>query len=251
MKSIVVANWKMHPASWRKAKKLFEATKEAAEYAKNVTLIVAPPALYVRELRAAYKGRRIAFAVQNAHFESEGAFTGEISLAQAKDAGISYAIIGHAERRAMGESNDATRKKVAAALSLGITPILCVGESKRNPDGEYLGIVKEQLRTGLQDVPTSRLLDCLITYEPLWVISPAPSMNPRQMHEMSIFIRKTIVEMHGERGHQVKILYGGSIDESGNAPLMLKGGDVRGLLVGRASLDAEKFATLMNELTNA
>ncbi len=241
----------MNPATWREAKKLFEATKEAAEYAKNVTLIVAPPALYVRELRAAYKGKKIAFAIQNAHFESLGAFTGEVSLAQAKDAKISYAIIGHAERRAMGESNDTTRKKVAAALALDITPILCVGESKRSSDGEYLSVVKEQLRTGLQDVAPSRLLDCLIAYEPVWAISPAPSMNPRQMHEMSIFIRKTVVEMHGEKGHAMKILYGGSIDDHGNAPEMLRGGDVRGLLVGRASADGEKFMALMNELTNA
>lgn len=250
MKSIVVANWKMSPATWREAKKLFEATKEAAHRAKNVTVIVAPPMLYTRELRAAYKGGRIAFAIQNAHFESVGAYTGEISLAQAKDSGVEYAIIGHAERRAIGESNDDTRKKVAVALSLNITPILCIGESKRNLDGEYFNVVKEQLRIGLADVAPAQLRRVLIAYEPLWIIGGATTISPRDMHEMVIFIRKTIIAFSGEKGMSIKILYGGSIDET-NAATMLRDGDVHGLLVGRASEDREKFASLISALTYA
>ncbi len=250
MKSIVVANWKMNPATWREAKKLLEATKEIANYAKNVTIIVAPPAIYIRELRTAHRRGRIAFAAQNAHFEPGGAFTGEISLAQAKDAGVSYAIIGHAERRALGESNDDTRKKVAAALSLNITPILCVGEIKRSSDGAYFNLIKEQVRTGLADVTPAQLKRVTIAYEPVWAIGGATAMSPRDMHEMVIFIRKTAVEMSGEKGMKIKILYGGSVDEA-NAAAMLREGDVHGLLVGRASEDKEKFTTLINALTYA
>ncbi len=250
MKYLVVANWKMNPATWRDAKKLFEATKKAADHAKNITVVVAPPALYLRELRSRYKGKRVAFAIQHAHFEPKGPFTGEISLAQAKDTGVSYAIIGHAERRALGESNDDTRKKIATALAANITSILCVGENKRSSDGTYFTVIKEQLRIGLADVVPSQLKRIIITYEPLWTIGGNTTMSPRDMHEMVIFIRKTIVELCGEKGMKVKILYGGSVDET-NAEAMLHNGDVHGLLVGRASEDAEKFSALMNSIAYA
>jgi len=170
MKSIVVGNWKMNPATLREAKKLLDATKKAADTAKHVTLVVAPPVIFLHDLRAAYKGKRVAFAVQNASSEPSGAHTGEISMAQAADAGASYVIIGHAERRGMGETNDDTRKKVAAALAFKMTPILCVGETARASDGAYFNVVKEQLRLGLADVPSPKLGAVIITYEPLWTI---------------------------------------------------------------------------------
>jgi triosephosphate isomerase len=150
----------------------------------------------------------------------------------------------------VGETNDDTRKKVAAALSAGITPILCIGETKRGTDGEYFNIVKEQLRTGLADVVPAKLKNIVITYEPLWTIGADRAMSPHDMHEMAIFIRKTIVELKGESGMNIKILYGGSVDES-NAGEMLRTGDVHGLLVGRASEDGDKFMSLMNALHNA
>jgi len=250
MKSIVVANWKMNPASFKEARKLFEATKKAAEGAKKSTVIVAPPALYLRELASNYRGKKIVFALQHAHFEAGGAHTGEISLAQAKDARASYVIVGHAERREMGETNDDTQKKVAAALATKLIPILCVGEKERKHDGEHFDTVREQLRAGLSGVPSQKVNRVIITYEPLWTIGAKTAMNPRQMHEMAIFIRKTIVALHGDIGHRTMILYGGSID-AGNAGAMLRNGDVRGFLVGRASVNAIEFAALLHALENA
>ncbi len=250
MKFLLVGNWKMNPSTWRDAKKLFEATKRVVDRTKNASVVIAPPALYARELRSAYKGKRIAFALQNVHFESKGAYTGEISCAQAKDAGIAYVLIGHAERRGMGETNDDTRKKVAAALAADITPILCVGETARNSDGVYFTTVKDQLRAGLADVTPTKLSRVIITYEPLWTIGASRAMSPRDMHEMAIFIRKTIVGLLGEGGMNTKILYGGSVDET-SAAAMLREGDVHGLLVGRASEDAERFEALMSSLSNA
>ncbi len=244
MKSIIVANWKMNPPSMREAKLLFEATRKAAERASGVHVIVAPPAIFLRELSHAYKGKKISFAVQNAHYLNEGAYTGEISMVQAKDAKASSVIIGHAERRAMGETNDDTRAKVKAALSLKMTPILCVGETRRSGSGDYFPFIKDQLRTGLADVTSGNLSKILIAYEPVWAIGAGAAMSPRDMHEMAIFIRKTIVEALGEKGRTMKILYGGSIDES-NAADMIKNGDVQGLLVGRASTDPEKITALI------
>ncbi len=264
MKSIVVANWKMNPATFREAKKLFEAERKAAEKARGASVIIAPPAIFLRELSKMYRGSKVAFGVQNAHFEAGGAHTGEISLTQAKDARAKYVIVGHAERRAEGETDDDARKKVASALSLKMTPILCVGESSRTDDGEQFEVVREQLRAGLADVAASSPSRVLLVYEPLWTIGKATAMAPREMHQMAIFIRKCVVESHGEAGlrhagagsglaqagRNMKILYGGSVDEK-NASAMLRDGDVHGFLVGRASVDSKAFAALLQSLEHA
>ena len=172
---------------------------------------------------------------------------GEISLAQARDAGASYVIVGHAERRDMGETNDDTRKKVAAAFALKMTPILCVGERERTASGEHFNLVKEQLRAGCADVAPAQVGRVIVTYEPLWTIGGSKTMSPRDMHEMAIFIRKSVVDLKGESGMSIKILYGGSVDET-NAGVMLRRGDVHGLLVGRASEDAAKFSALLQAI---
>jgi triosephosphate isomerase len=247
MKSILVANWKMNPSVFKEAKKLFDATKRAADSAKNVSIIVAPPSLYLRELSGAYKGKRLSFAMQNVSAEAGGSFTGELSLAQAKDAKASFVIIGHAERRKMGETDEEVEKKVAATIAAGMTPILCVGETVRGEDGGYFDVVRKQLVTGLSDVPSGRLGKVLIAYEPVWAIGAEKPMSPRDMHEMAIFIRKTIVEQFGQTGMNIQMLYGGSIDETSAAD-MLRDGDVAGLLVGRASTIPAKMTALVSAL---
>lgn len=240
---LVVANWKMNPATFREAKKLLDSTKKAAEKAK-VSVVVAPPAIFLRELAGKSRGKRISFAGQHAHFEAGGAHTGEISMGQLRDAKAKYVLIGHAERRERGETNEDTKKKVAAALAAGLTPILCVGETKRTASGEYFSLIAQQLRDALAEVPAVRLSRIIIVYEPLWTIGKDMAMNPRDMHEMAIFIRKTIVDSYGEQGHSITILYGGSVDAA-SAPAMIRDGDVHGLLVGRASWNAVEFAHLL------
>lgn len=247
MKATLVLNWKMNPASWREAKKLFDATRKAAEKAKGVSVIVAPPALYLRELAAGYKGKRIAFAAQNAHSESGGSHTGELSLLQVRDAKASYVIVGHAERRAMGETDQDVAAKVRAALVEKLTPIICVGEQARSGNGEYFTVVREQVRAALSGVQSARIDKVIIAYEPVWAIGAKKPMNAREMHEMAIYIRKTVVEMHGQGGMQVKILYGGAIDDT-NAREMLQDGDVAGFILGRVSVDALKLNALIESI---
>src|SRR3990167_6037793 len=145
-KIIVVGNWKMNPSTIREAKALFEATKKTAERCSKVNLIIAPPAIYLHALASNYRGTKISFSAQNAHFEASGARTGETSIAQARDAGANFVLVGHSERRAMGETNEETGRKVSAVLAQKMTPILCVGETKRESSGEYLDIVGEQDR---------------------------------------------------------------------------------------------------------
>jgi triosephosphate isomerase len=250
MKSTLIANWKMNPASFKEAKRLFDATKKAADSAKEVSITIAPPSIYLRELRTAYRGKKLSFAIQHAHAEAAGSFTGEISLQQAKDAGATSVIIGHAERRAMGETNEDTQVKVSAALALSLAPILCVGENTRKPDGEHFEFIKEQLKTGFASVLSAKISRVTIAYEPIWAIGASAAMNPRDMHEMAIFIRKTIVGLYGEKGMAVKILYGGSIDET-NAAAMLREGDVAGLLVGRSSTSPATLTALVEAMKRA
>ncbi len=246
-KVLVVANWKMNPPSFQEAKGLFDATRKAVEkYPSSV--IVAPPSIYLRELHARYKGRSIRFCAQDVSYDARGAHTGEISLPQAKEAGIVYAIVGHSERRARGETNEDTRKKVAAALAARVTPILCVGEAKRDASGEHLEFIKEALRIGFADVPTAKISSIIVAYEPIWAIGGEEAMKPRDMHEMAIFIRKTLVGLYGEGARSLKILYGGSINES-NASDMVRAGDVSGLLVGHVSTDGVRFAALLENLS--
>ncbi len=247
MNSIVVANWKMNPNSWREAKKLFEMTRTAAESARGVSLVIAPPSIYLREVIKLYKGRRISFAAQNAHFQTSGPYTGEMSMTQIKDARASYVILGHSERRAAGETNEDMRKKVPAALQASLIPIFCVGEQKRSVSGEHFLFVREQLRVGLADVLPGKISQVIIGYEPVWAIGGEKSMSPHDMHEMTIFIRKTIVEMHGEKAMHVKILYGGSVNET-NAATMQNEGTVAGFIVGHVSVEPYRFKALLESL---
>jgi triosephosphate isomerase len=249
MKALVVANWKIGPLTLKLAKKLLVDTKKAAERV-GMPVIVAPSMFYLRELSALSRGTRIRFAAQNAHYTDSGAHTGEVSLKQLKDARVSYVLVGHAERRAMGETNDDTRKKVGAALLARMTPILCVGEEKRSGSGEHFSFIREQLQVGCADVPQEKLKQVIVAYEPVWAIGADKPLSPRGMHEMAIFIRKTLVDLKGESAMAVKILYGGSVDET-SAPHMLRMGDVDGLLVGRASTSADSFAKLLETVKEA
>ncbi len=249
MKSLVVANWKMNPSTFAEAKTLLDVTRKAAEKCANISLIVAPPAIYTRSLIDGYRGAKIAFALQDAQAKAEDTRTGAISIEQGKDAGASYVIVGHAECRALGVTNDHTRIRVATALRLGMVPILCVGERLRSNDGEHFAMIREQICVGLADAGT-KIKRVIIAYEPVWAIGAREAMLPRDMHEMAIFIRKTIVDAYGDCGHTIKIVYGGSVDET-NACAMLQEGGVRGLLIGRASYDVQKCGALLNVIEHA
>lgn len=246
-RTLVVANWKMNPTTFRDAKKLFEAERKSAEKVRTISVVIAPPTIFLRELSGGYRGAKIGFAVQGAHFEASGAHTGEISLPQARDARARYAIIGHAERRARGETDDHVRREVTAALALKMTPIVCVGESVRTENGEQFDVVREQLRAGLADVAPGALNRLFVVYEPLWTIGAERTMDPHEMHQMAIFMRKCAVDSHGEPGRNLKILYGGSIDET-NAATMVDEAKVHGFLVGRASLKAVEFEKLLHAI---
>ena len=247
MSMLVVANWKMYPQTLRAAKELVSATKRSLGKLTGVKVVIVPPSVFLKEVGKGARSTKVAYGAQNAHFERVGAFTGEVSMGQVRDAGATYVLIGHSERRAMGESNEDTNKKLLAALEAGLKPILCVGEWERDEDGEYLEGFSAQVRDGLAGVPKNKLKNVLIAYEPVWAIGGEQAPEPHVVHEMVLYIRKILMEPFGKAALTIPVLYGGSVNED-TARLMLDEGEVQGLLVGHVSVDAKRFSTLLKSL---
>jgi triosephosphate isomerase len=209
-----------------------------------VTLVIAVPSLYIEPLA---KMKKMAIAAQNLFWEESGAYTGEISGAMLAKSGVKYVIIGHSERRAMGETSEMANKKVKAALKAGLKPILCIGESVRDEKGEYHALIKAELTASLAGLKKANLKSIIIAYEPVWAIgkSATREATPAESYEMSIFIKKVLSDMFGaETAKSVPLLYGGSVN-SKNAESFLADGGVDGVLVGRESLNPLKFIQIM------
>jgi len=238
----------MNPLSLREANTLFSGIKKAGNTAKRVQTIVCPPSLFLTELQKKVTGHRVVLGVQNAFPERTGAFTGQISAAQIKKAGAQYVIIGHSEQRARGETSEYVNTKIKAALKEGLKPIVCIGETKRDENGEYLRVIEDQLRNTLQGLSEAQLEKILITYEPVWAISSnkgSVADTPEDTEETVLYIRKVLAGMFTKkRAFSVPILYGGSANQNNTEGFLAHGG-VQGLLVGSASLDAKSFGEMI------
>ena len=246
-KKIIVGNWKMAPRTIDEAKKTFAGIKKTASKLRNVDTIVCPPFVFVRELAERTSGKRCLVGAQDAFWKEEGAYTGEISPTQLSSLGARYVILGHSERRAMGETNDMISKKADIALRVGLTVIICVGEQSRDQHGEYTKRIEEQLKQSLSQVQKKSLSNIVIAYEPVWAIgaNAVRPASPEDVLEVSILIRKVLTNMFDrESSHIVPILYGGSVDAKNCGSFMNEGG-ANGLLVGRASLDAKQFSEIL------
>lgn len=251
-KKLVVANWKLNPITLKDAKKLFSDVKKVASKTQNVQTVICPPSVYINELGKMYSGRRIALGAQNVFWENKGPYTGKLSPEMLKSVGVKYVIIGHSERRALGENNADVNKKIITALKSGLNVILCIGESKRDSQALYLEFLKEELESALLGVPKNHLKNLLVAYEPIWAIGKTEdnAISPHQMHEMYIFIKKIITELYDKKiALEILVLYGGSV-EPGNAKELLNQGEIDGFLVGHASLEANKFNDIL-KISNA
>lgn len=251
-KKLVIANWKMNPETLADARALVLASRAAAKGVKAVSLVVCPPLLYladlVKEFGKGPKASRMVFGAQNSHSEKSGAYTGEVSPTMLRTAGVEYVILGHSERRAQGETDLAIQKKVAAALKAGLSVVLCMGESRRDDQGEYLHVIEGQVKDTIPQLPRKQLDKITIAYEPLWAIGAnAPgAATPEEVFGTTIFIRKMLTEVVGkDLAMKMPILYGGSVDAENAGPMLAKGG-VHGLLVGRQSLNPKDFANLLS-----
>jgi triosephosphate isomerase (TIM) len=241
IKPVVVANWKMNMTldSISKFVDGFDGDSFTAE------VVVCPPAPYLYVLNALKSRVNAAFnlGAQNVHSEKSGAFTGDVSAEQLVDVGCQYVIIGHSERRAIGETNSFIHQKVNHALATGLIPILCVGETEDERKlGKTNAIVEEQVLSALQNnIDISKVI---IAYEPVWAIGTGQSAAPLQAQEVHQFIRSVLVKHFGVSAGQIPILYGGSAKPD-NAKEYSAMSDIDGLLVGGASLKADDFKKII------
>jgi len=249
-KKIIVGNWKMNPNSQVEALRTFESIKKKAGKLRNVQTVICPPAIYLSSLGKKVTGHRCVLGAQNTFWENKtGSFTGETSADMLSGVGAEYVIVGHSERRAIGEDNKVVGKKLISALKAGMNIILCVGEQERDNDGEYLRFIAKELVIALNDIPRRYCLNVIIAYEPIWAIGKDAERpaTPEDVHEMSIFIRKVLSEVVGKDfAMTIPILYGGSVNPK-NSQAFLESGGIQGLLVGRASLKAETFNKILEQ----
>jgi len=247
-KPFVAGNWKMNTNSQtgiELVERIAAGSVDAAS--QSVTVAVCPPFVYLQSVTKALSSSNIAVGAQDIYFESEGAFTGEISASMLKDVGCSYCLCGHSERRhVIGESDELINKKVAAAVSGGLLPILCVGELLEEREASQTDdIVTRHVKEGLAGLSAEKLKAVTIAYEPVWAIGTGLTATPDQAQEVHIFIRKLLGQMYDEKlAEEIRILYGGSVKPNNAADLMNQK-DIDGLLVGGASLKADDFLAII------
>ncbi len=248
-KALIAGNWKMH-RTVSESVALARAVADTARVGARTEVVVAPVFTALESVGRALTGTRVALAAQNVHWETQGAFTGEVSPPMLKDVGCAYVIVGHSERRQLfGETDATVQKKLVAVKGHGLAPIACLGETLAEREG---GITYEVLRRQLDGMTasleaeeaTALLTGLVIAYEPVWAIGTGRTAKSSDAQSAHAYLRDRIRDRYGEVADTVRILYGGSVKPD-NAAELLAQPDVDGVLVGGASLDAAGFARII------
>ncbi len=243
-KKLIVGNWKMN-LNVHEASALVHRLEENIELHRDTEVVICPGYLVIQPLNLQINRRKMKLGAQDAYYEDEGAFTGEVSASQLHDL-VDYVIVGHSERRhVMGETDDEISKKLAAALRNKIKPILCVGETAGDRSaGETKQVLHDQITTDLRNLTSREVKDLVIAYEPVWAIGTGDYAKPHQVKEATDFIRHNVRELYGQKAEEnLRVLYGGSVNsENSQSYLEIEGVD--GLLVGGASLNYKEFAKI-------
>ena len=246
-KTIIAGNWKMNKTP-AEARALAEAMKTRVSRCKWCEVVLCVPFTDIAVAVRVTKDCRVSVGAQNLHQEASGAYTGEISGAMLKNAGVKYVIIGHSERRQyFGESNELVAQKVKTALDAGLRAIVCVGETLEQRDmGVTEDVIALQVRSVFSALPTTdELKKIVFAYEPVWAIGTGRTATPEQAGDVCTFIRTLIRKQYGARAARaVTIQYGGSMN-AGNARELLAQPDVDGGLIGGASLNPEDFTAIV------
>ncbi|HVF41893.1 MAG TPA: triose-phosphate isomerase [Pyrinomonadaceae bacterium] len=247
-KPVIAGNWKMY-------KLIADAVSTAVELkplvanANHCEVVIAPAFTAIKTVADRLEGSNIGVAGQDCSTEPKhGAHTGEVAADMLKDAGASHVIVGHSERRQFYHETDSfANQKALAALGVGLTVIMCVGETLEQRDsGVAESVVRGQLEGGLRDLTASDLDRIIIAYEPVWAIGTGRTATPEQAQEMHAFVRRVFADRFSqEAASRLRVLYGGSVKPDNIAGLMRKP-DVDGALVGGASLEADSFARIVN-----
>ncbi|MFO7903930.1 MAG: triose-phosphate isomerase [Planctomycetota bacterium] len=238
----IAGNWKMNLT---RAEAVALATEIAgrADSAAHVDLAICPPSVYLDAVGTAIEGSAVGLGAQNVYFESNGAFTGEISGAMLRDLGCQYVIVGHSERRhVLGETDEDVNRKVKVVLDLGLTPIVCVGETLAQREaGKTNEVVSTQFSRSLADLNAQQVERIVIAYEPVWAIGTGKVATPDQAEQVHADLRGLLENSYNtDVAGKVRIQYGGSVKPK-NAAELLSQENIDGALVGGASLDADSF----------
>jgi len=244
-RKIIAGNWKMN----KTPSEAVALVNELKDLVKNdeVDVVYCVPAIDIVPVVEAVKGTNVKVGAENMYFEESGAYTGEISAAMLKDAGVEYVIIGHSERRDYFKEDDVLlNKKVKKAIEAGITPILCCGETLEQREmGIAVDFIRLQIKSDLKDVAATDVANLVIAYEPIWAIGTGKTATSDQAEEICKAVRDCIREMYDDAtAEKVRIQYGGSVN-AGNAAELFTKPNIDGALVGGASLKAD-FGQIVN-----
>ncbi len=246
-KTIIAGNWKMNK-TLSETRAFADELKPLLGKPKWCEVVLCVPYVNIPAAVRLFKENRVAIGAENCHFESHGAYTGEVSVEMLKELGVKYVIIGHSERRQYYNETDFTvNKKVHAALEGGLYPIVCVGESLEQRElGVTMDLISYQVKAALAGVPADKMRHVVIAYEPLWAIGTGKTATAEQAGEVCEAIRAVIRKLYGARvARSVTIQYGGSMNAK-NAAELLAQPDVDGGLIGGAALKAPDFVEIVN-----
>jgi triosephosphate isomerase (TIM) len=235
----------MNPSTLEEAKKIIKKTRRVATELMHTDVVACPPFVYIPAALSKKSPVVVPVGAQNVSADESGPHTGEVSAAMLANMGVEYVIIGHSEVRAAGDTDALVSRRIQAALSAGLKVIVCVGEKVRDEGGAYLEMLKNQVKDSFADVPKNQIRNIVLAYEPVWAIGAKEAMNPAQVYETSLFVRKTFSDIFGhDPAMRVRVLYGGAVNFR-NAAEIISIGQVDGLLVGRESINVTGFPDLL------
>jgi triosephosphate isomerase len=246
-KMLIAGNWKMNKTV-DEAAELIDGIKSRLTGSENVDVLVCPPFVCLESAKGAIQGTSIKLGAQNVHWKDSGAFTGEVSADMLLSVGAEYVIIGHSERRQyFGETDETVNLRLKQALSKGLRPIVCIGETLEEREaGKTFEVLRIQLKGGLAGINAEQMKTVTMAYEPVWAIGTARVATKEQAQEAHGYIRAQLADQFDtETAEAVIIQYGGSVKPA-NAKELLTQPDVDGALVGGASLDPADFVGIIS-----
>jgi triosephosphate isomerase len=244
---LIAGNWKMYKTC-DEAIQTARTLKTLTTGAAGVDIMIAPPFTALYPVAAEIAGSNIGLGAQNMHWESQGAFTGEIAPAMLVSAGCRYVILGHSERRQyFGDTDRKINRKLKAAIDAGLTAVFCIGESEKEREaGITFSVLDKQVKNGLKGFDLDDLQTLIVAYEPVWAIGTGKTATREEAQEVHGHLRSLFQSTYGDAFAQgVRILYGGSVKPANIRELMSMP-DIDGALVGGASLDPESFSQLIH-----
>lgn len=251
-KRLIIGNWKMFIEDPLEAHAFALGLRRRVRSLKGLEVWLAPSHPLIPDVAKVLESSPVRVGAQVISAYEDGHRTGDVSAATAKKVGATFTLVGHSERRIMGDTQEVVHAQLERAIEAGLNPVLCIGERERENDGEHFGLLEAQLTSALKNIPTNSLKKLIVAYEPVWAIGKhaIDAMKPAEIQEMVIFIRKVMAEtLDRAAALKVPVLYGAAVEPENAASLIHEGG-VNGLLVGHASAQLDQFLEIIKATQN-